>query len=322
MKLLEHLQEPGRTVCLDNWFTSLSLALALRNEGMHLVGTIRQPKPYLPTKKWINDLKLPMNECVPIYHHDHKVNVIYKRVKPTKHVAIMTTIHNKFTDVEDSKTEAHMFYNASKGGVDAFDMMCAASNTSRKTRRWPLCIFFGLLNICMNNAYIVFASRATNRGQDRFDFTQAMAYNLARPWALRRYRERGHNLSNDIRHRLKETFDVDADEAAPIPAQAPPAQVHGPAVEAPEAIPEDAPIHEAAPIPAQAPPAEVHGPAVEAPVAPLPARRFSVRRQRCRFCPITSTWSGKGQCNSEQCGYKNICNNHSIILCQDCWRRQ
>ena len=44
----------------------------------------------------------------------------------------MTTIHNKFTYVEDNKTEAHMFYNASKGEVDTFDQMCEHSDTERK----------------------------------------------------------------------------------------------------------------------------------------------------------------------------------------------
>ena len=55
MKLLEPLMAAGRTVCLDNWFTSLNLTKELQLNGMHLVGTIR-PKPYLPKKDVIKGL--------------------------------------------------------------------------------------------------------------------------------------------------------------------------------------------------------------------------------------------------------------------------
>ena len=133
MKLLEELIDQGRVVCLDNWFTSLPLAMRLLAKKMHLVGTIR-PKPYLPTQS-ILDLKLGLKESIAVYNHKDKVNVVYKKVKTSKHVAVLTTVHNSFCVVENTKTEAHMYYNASKGGIDAFDMMCAASSTNRKTRR-------------------------------------------------------------------------------------------------------------------------------------------------------------------------------------------
>ncbi|CAL4241661.1 unnamed protein product, partial [Meganyctiphanes norvegica] len=70
MKLLEDLLDPGRVVCLDNWFTSLSLAKSLLAKNMHLVGTIR-PKPYLPTQS-ILDLKLGLKESVAVYNHKDK----------------------------------------------------------------------------------------------------------------------------------------------------------------------------------------------------------------------------------------------------------
>ena len=153
IKLLEDLKEAGRTICLDNWFTSINLTKALQQYNMHLVGTIRT-KPQLPQKEFLKSLPLE-KESFAIFHHTDHINVVYKKVKTSKHVALVTTLHNRFTDVEDTKTEAHMFYNASKGGTDAFDMMCAASSTNRKTRRWPLCVFYGLLNIILNNSWIM-----------------------------------------------------------------------------------------------------------------------------------------------------------------------
>ena len=157
---MELLIKPGRTVCHDNWFTSVNHA-----KGLHL----------------------DVNESVAIFDHTNKINVVYKKVKSTKHVALLTTIHNSFTDVEGQKTKAHMYYNASKGGVDSFDNMCAMSSTNR----WPLCNFFGLLNICMNNVWIIHHYQPETCRHEKTDFLQDMAYNLCRPFAAARYQESG-----------------------------------------------------------------------------------------------------------------------------------
>ena len=52
-----------------------------------------------------------------------------------------------------------MFYNASKNATDPFDGMCANLSCARKTRLWPLCIFYTLLNIVMNKSWILYAAR-------------------------------------------------------------------------------------------------------------------------------------------------------------------
>ena len=85
--------------------------------------------------------------------------LLSKKTKSKKHVTVLTTIHNKFPLVENDKTEVHMFYNVSKGGTDVFDRYCSDTSVSRKTRRWPLCVFYTLINIIMSNSYIVYKNR-------------------------------------------------------------------------------------------------------------------------------------------------------------------
>ena len=46
-------------------------------------------------------------------------------------------------------------YNRTKGGVDTFDQMCSTYSTSRKTKRWPKCVFYGMINTATINAYSV-----------------------------------------------------------------------------------------------------------------------------------------------------------------------
>ena len=267
MKLLNdgNLIEAGRISCADNWFLSLNLATAMLREEMHLVGTIR-PKAYMPMET-VKNMRMGVKEAVAYFHHEKKVNMVSKKTKK-KHVTFLTTIHNKFTYVENMKTEVNMFYNAAKGGVDAFDMMCAATSTNRKTERWPQCVFYGLLNIIMNNSWVIYKSRPENKRAEKYDFLLNMAVQLAKPWAEFRYTERHDLLPIPIREPLRVTFDL-----APF-RPAPPAGYT------------------------------------------FESRRTADKRKRCKYGVQSTTWRGKGICNKCN-GF--VCNNHSTVLCKDCW---
>ena len=88
---------------------------------MQLVSTIRMNKPYLPSKEFIKDWKLPKNDTVALHNRAENMSLVVKRVKSSKYVGILSMLHNKLTVVENFKTEAHMVYNVAKGGTDAFD---------------------------------------------------------------------------------------------------------------------------------------------------------------------------------------------------------
>ena len=106
-----------------------------QRKRLGIVVTVR-PNPNMPLQA-VKCLNIPVGEAVAIFNQDMGVNVVYTRRKAKKYVAIMTTEHNAFSYVEKKKTEAHVWYNAAKGGVDTFNQICAASNTSRKINRWP-----------------------------------------------------------------------------------------------------------------------------------------------------------------------------------------
>ena len=56
--------------------------------------------------------------------------------------------------VEKEKTETHMFYNTSKRATNTFNGKCVSLSCSRKTKHWPLWIFFTLLNIYFCICYL------------------------------------------------------------------------------------------------------------------------------------------------------------------------
>lgn len=54
------------------------------------------------------------------------------------------------------KPEIVMYYNQNKGGVDTFDQMCSSMSCSRNTNRWPMTMFYGILNMAFVNSYVIY----------------------------------------------------------------------------------------------------------------------------------------------------------------------
>ncbi|XP_068204475.1 piggyBac transposable element-derived protein 4-like isoform X1 [Palaemon carinicauda] len=204
LELTRPFRKTGRIVTTDNWFTSLSLAKGLRQFGMHLVGAIR-PKPYTPSVMLTTPLEL--GECVASYNYKDKVTLLCQRVKATKRIQILSTVHHNPTVIENQKSHIHIFYNATKGGVDTFDQICSALTCSRKTRRWPLCVFYGILNIVVNNSFYIHQNLPDNKLYNRRQFSADLAMELARDWALARLGQKRY-LPRDVTYLICSVFEV------------------------------------------------------------------------------------------------------------------
>lgn len=76
--------------------------------------------------------------------------------KRNKSVLILSSMHHTPSiDPNTQKPEITMFYNGTKGGVDMLDQICAIYSTSRRTQRWPMAIFYRMLDVSAANAYVV-----------------------------------------------------------------------------------------------------------------------------------------------------------------------
>lgn len=79
---------------------------------------------------------------------------------------------------ESGKPQIIEFYNETKGGVDTFDQMCALYSCSRKTNRWPLCVFFGIVNSALINSWIIYKAN-TGMGDGNKMKRRKYMHNLA-----------------------------------------------------------------------------------------------------------------------------------------------
>lgn len=113
----------GRNITMDNFFTSVPLAVKLLKNNLTIVGTLRQNKPDIPPiMKPYKLRELPSSE---FGFHGNMTMVSYVQ-KKGKAVVLLSTMHDDKA-VDDSsqkkKPEVILYYNKTKGGVDTMDQM-------------------------------------------------------------------------------------------------------------------------------------------------------------------------------------------------------
>lgn len=64
---------------------------------------------------------------------------------------------------EKKKPEIITAYNSTKGGVDTSDWMAENYSIARRSARWPLTVFYTLLNIGDINSQIIFDENTKNK---------------------------------------------------------------------------------------------------------------------------------------------------------------
>lgn len=98
----------------------------------------------------------------------------------------MSSMHSNNTIHEGTgKPEIIMEYNRSKSGVDTMDQMLGNYTCKRKTRRWPLAMFFNLVDLSALAAYVLY-SETQGTNNSRRSFLIPLANDMATPIIRRR----------------------------------------------------------------------------------------------------------------------------------------
>ena len=115
-----------------------------------------------------------------LYKTNNCILTIYKS-KPKKRVAILSTKH-KFVKIDKSNKkplpESVIFYNKTKFGVDMTDQMARKYTVKAGSRRWPLQIFYNILDLAAINAWILY-KETTGKNIKRKKFLFQLAEELS-----------------------------------------------------------------------------------------------------------------------------------------------
>lgn len=174
MKLMEPLFLKGYNVTTDNFFTSKELAEALLAKRTTLTGTVRVNRRCLPPPQQLERYQS-------VFLKSDDLHLTRYQAKAHKVVHILSTQHRGVNAQLEGKKKPDtvLFYNTNKCGVDLLDSMCRQLSTKASCRRWPLAVFFNIVDFAGVNAFILY-KKATGSRISRRSFMLQLSKELRR----------------------------------------------------------------------------------------------------------------------------------------------
>jgi hypothetical protein len=121
MNLSDLYLDAGRTLCTDNFYTSLPLAEKLLSRKTHLVGTLRANRKHIP--KSVTATRLQRGEVVA---RENSKGIVVLKWRDKRDVLLLSTKHtdtNKRNNSVVVKPASVVYYNNCKQGIDLADQM-------------------------------------------------------------------------------------------------------------------------------------------------------------------------------------------------------
>ncbi|KAE9526178.1 hypothetical protein AGLY_013809 [Aphis glycines] len=154
MELAEPYLDNGRTIFVDNWYSSVELAELLQSRNTYLVGTLRCNRKSNPKKK------LKRGEIV---SQRSSSNVLVLKWRDKRDLVMISSKHDsaltklKIRGKTVHKPTVVVDYNVGKTSIDLSDQMTSYSNPLRRSQKWYRKVALdALLNISVVNALVLF----------------------------------------------------------------------------------------------------------------------------------------------------------------------
>lgn len=222
LRMVKPIEGTNRNVTGDNWFTSISLTeRLLTQKKLTYVGTIQQIKRQIP-QEFRPNAQREIYSSLFGFRKDMTL-VSYCPKKKNAVLVLSSMHHDKEIDSETGELQKPAivtFYNHTKVGVDVLDQMCAKYDVARCTKRWPMVVFFDLLNISAINASRVHTANHNYQPTPRRKFLEVLAWELMKPQIAKRATL--PMIPAPLRRRAKVLLEI---EEEPIPLQVPDSKV-------------------------------------------------------------------------------------------------
>ncbi|KAJ8932977.1 hypothetical protein NQ318_011194 [Aromia moschata] len=159
MKLTDPLLDAGRTLFVDNYYTSVRLAKLLLERSTHLVGTLRKKRKM--NCQEIETKKLKKGEIIARISPPGIMMLKWKDKRyvmmlSTKHLAETKVVPSR-TDPERKKPQVVVDYNDSKAFIDLSDQHKAHNTPLRRGVKWYRKLSIELiLGTALVNAFVIY----------------------------------------------------------------------------------------------------------------------------------------------------------------------
>ena len=144
VELMSGLLDQGRTLFVDNWYTSYELARLMLTRNTDLVRTLRVDRKHLPPQlKKKKAKKDKLNKGDRIIFYDKTTNTMVSQWGDKRDITLMSTcVNDEMMVVTRAGKEKEIpavvnFYNNNMGGVDKSDRMLTSYECERKRiKKW------------------------------------------------------------------------------------------------------------------------------------------------------------------------------------------
>ena len=166
--LTMELVDGNHKVFFDNFFTSVSLMVSLRNNHIYACGTVRRGRSGLPKKeKHDKEMKRGDSDGRTSY-----LGISWLKWMDRRSVQFISNFHSPLVGTTVSRKEKDgteivipcpklvKDYNTHMGYVDKADMLKSLYEIDRKCRKWWHRIFWHFVDVTITNAFIMYALRS------------------------------------------------------------------------------------------------------------------------------------------------------------------
>jgi len=157
MRLMSPYLNKGRRVTSDNFFTSASLARTLKANNRAILEQLSRIWSELPAI--LATERAPLHETTLLRNGDGATLTVYQG-KVNKNIFLLSTLHSTIDIETNRKTlpETVQFYKKKTNcGVDILDQMIRRYSTREAARRWPVHVFYIILDLAAINAWIIYS---------------------------------------------------------------------------------------------------------------------------------------------------------------------
>lgn len=176
---------------------------------------------YLQIKEIPKELKnFKDRKCnTSIFCYDNELTLLSYKPKPNKVIYLLSSCDEEGA-VNQTTNKPYMveFYNKTKGGVDTFDQMCSVMSCSRKTNRWPMCQFYGILNMAFINSYVIYTHNMYQQNKiplNRPKFMKQLHFSLIKSKLAER--QEITTLKTTLRANIKNILQQDKENSSSAP---------------------------------------------------------------------------------------------------------
>lgn len=208
--LLRQVTEPihgiNRNVTCDNLYTAIPLFEQMKGEPFNITmtGTIRKNKREIPLEMKVAEDNPPSSKFC---HSDSGLTMVSFTPRKNKVLLLVSSFMDS-EEIEENKPKIIHHYNATKGGTDSFDQLCKNNTVVRRSLRWPMRVFWGMLDQAVVNARVLWRCKLNLAGsQQKAPARTCMKRlydHLLKPHLLER--KKIPKLRNTIRNALDDMF--------------------------------------------------------------------------------------------------------------------